>query len=155
MHHNIPRRAIGSLGLRQRVHLTLQMQRFSCFPLSKYSGFSVHEPTGVTNTQSCQRINCLRSLQLGTAIPASPACPARQASQHSHPCQPQLAQPSKLAIQQPETLSDLTNFVPFGQVFCQDLDLAILLHHGVHLAQIELYQRDLLDGTYGLPMGLV
>ena len=31
----------------------------------------------------------------------------------------------------------------------------ILLHHGVHLAQIELYQRDLLDGTYGLPLGLV
>ena len=94
MHHNIPRRAIGSLGLRQRVHLTIHLQRFSCFPLSKYNDFSVHELTGVTNTQSSQRISRLRSLQLGTAIPASPACPARQASQHS----------------QPETLSDWTNF---------------------------------------------
>ena len=35
-------------------------------------------------------------------------------------------------IQQPETLSDSTNFVSFGHLFCQDLDLAILLHKDVH-----------------------
>ena len=49
-------------------------------------------------------------------------------------------------MQQPETLSDLINFVSFGHLFCQDLDLAILLHQDVHLAQTELYQMDLLDG---------
>ena len=43
-------------------------------------------------------------------------------------------------IQQPDTLSDLINFVSFGRLFCQDLDLAILLHQDVHLAQTELYQ---------------
>ena len=66
-------------------------------------------------------------------------------------------------MQQPETLSDLINFVSFGHLFCQDLDLAILLHQDVHLAQTELYQMDLLDGTYGgclwasygLPMGFL
>ena len=49
-------------------------------------------------------------------------------------------------MQQPETLSDLNNFVSFGHFLCQDLDLAILLHQDVHLAQTELYQMDLLDG---------
>ena len=37
-------------------------------------------------------------------------------------------------MQQPETLSDLIIFVSFGHLFCQDLDLAILLHQDVHLA---------------------
>ena len=46
-------------------------------------------------------------------------------------------------MQQPETLSDLINFVSFGHLFCQDLDLAILLHQDVHLAQTELYQMDI------------
>ena len=45
-------------------------------------------------------------------------------------------------MQQPETLSDFINFVSFGQLFCQDLDLAILLHQDVHLAQTEWYQMD-------------
>ena len=43
----------------------------------------------------------------------------------------------------PETLSDLINFVSFGHIFCQDLDLTILLHQDVHLAQTELYQMDI------------
>ena len=49
-------------------------------------------------------------------------------------------------IHRPGTVSDLINFVSFGHLFCQDLDLAILLHQDVHLAQTELYQMDLLDG---------
>ena len=49
-------------------------------------------------------------------------------------------------IQQPETLSDLINFVSSGHIFCQDQDLTILLHQDVLLAQTELYQMDLLDG---------
>ena len=62
-------------------------------------------------------------------------------------------------MQQPETLSDLINFVSFGHLFCQDLDLAILLHQDVQLAQTELYQMDLLDGiacatkAFGKPPG--
>ena len=49
-------------------------------------------------------------------------------------------------IQQPEALSDLIKFVSFGHILCQDLDLAILLHQDVNLAQTELYQMDHLDG---------
>ena len=62
-------------------------------------------------------------------------------------------------MQQPETLSDLINFVSFGHLFGQDLDLAFLLHQDVHLAQTELYQMDLLDGiacatkAFGKPPG--
>ena len=62
-------------------------------------------------------------------------------------------------MQQPETLSDLINFVSFGHIFCQDQDLAILLHQDVPLAQTELYQMDLLDGiacatkAFGKPPG--
>ena len=46
-------------------------------------------------------------------------------------------------IQQTETLSDFINFVSFGHLFCHDLDLTILLHQDVHLAQTELYQMDI------------
>ena len=49
----------------------------------------------------------------------------------------------RVQMQQPETLSDLINFVSFGRIFCQDLDLTILLHQDVHLAQTELYQMDI------------
>jgi hypothetical protein len=56
-------------------------------------------------------------------------------------------------IHQPETLSDFINFVSFGHLFCLDLDLAILLHQDVHLAQTELYQMNLLDGIPNRPSG--
>ena len=58
-------------------------------------------------------------------------------------------------IQQPETLSDLINFVSFGHIFRQDLDLAILLHQDVHLAQTELYQMGLLTVSPVPPTRLV
>ena len=56
-------------------------------------------------------------------------------------------------IHQPETLSDLINFVSFGHLFCLDLDLAILLHQDVHVAQTELYQMNFLDGIPNRPSG--
>ena len=84
------------------------------------------------------------------------ACGSAQPSRPAQPAQPgRPAKPGKPAIQQPETLSDSINFVSFGHLFYQDLDLAILFHQGVHLAQTEMCQTDQNgpSGTEGFNMG--